>query len=632
MASGCWSRMAWVVGVCGVAMLGRCSGDSTTLEQKDCGAGLACLDVSQEVVDDLGPTETVQPDADVMDARADVDADVVIPAPLPAQAGFIDIEPVTYTIRNAGREKVFTSSEARIWYIFQPADQNPEEKPLAVFFNGGPGSSTSLLFGFNTGRLTVDPRLTGGEPRMDNPASWTRFANLLYVDARQTGFSYNLMDNVQNRSLRNKEFETRNFNPLFDGADFVRVVLRFLAAHPVLQDNPVVIVGESYGGIRGTVMGYLLLNYSEMQEGTILYEDVELAKEIQAHFDAIWPELAGTRVPREKIVEQFGHIAFVQPLLTGIYQTEVSGQMFEMEDSLVHKVAAEVGVEYESCGDLPPEMSCDPEYHAQMFMAEVAKRDLYNVVEPSGWIDEISLIIDDQLEQPQSLASLIECDPMQIDGLFSANRKRAYRWGDEPGTTEALAGNTFLPKVQQTPLLPYPLQKKVKEAAQKPVHLFDVVLDELEKVFGQLYDWDEHYISSQYLITTTFYMFDSLIMKMDPSASIYGELFLYDAAFMKIFITRAANDIVIYAPAIPGALAMHDDLVQSVEHVTQGDGPRPGLIRVTYKEGAFPGVTLPKSVDIRFPDYWNSGHPVEATEPEEFLVDVQSWYLSGGEE
>ena len=43
------------------------------------------------------------------------------------------------------------SSQARIWRVYQPADDDPVSKPLFVFFNGGPGGATSAgLFSANT--------------------------------------------------------------------------------------------------------------------------------------------------------------------------------------------------------------------------------------------------------------------------------------------------------------------------------------------------------------------------------------------------------------------------------------------------------------------------------------------------
>ena len=150
----------------------------------------------------------------------------------------------------------FRSSQARIWRVYQPADIDPASKPLFVFYNGGPGGATSAgLFSANTGRnaVSVDPQ-TGKGTIISNPHSWTRIGNLLHIDSRTAGFSYSLMENPQDDILRQAEWDSQNYNAFSDAADFVRVLLRFLAGYPSIQNNPVVFVVESYGGIRSIVM------------------------------------------------------------------------------------------------------------------------------------------------------------------------------------------------------------------------------------------------------------------------------------------------------------------------------------------------------------------------------------------
>ncbi|MFA6033366.1 MAG: hypothetical protein WC889_10745, partial [Myxococcota bacterium] len=64
---------------------------------------------------------------------------------LKPESGFAVIKPVTYQIRSGERLEGVTTDEARMWYSFRPADTEPEKKPLAVFFNGGPGCTTAIL-------------------------------------------------------------------------------------------------------------------------------------------------------------------------------------------------------------------------------------------------------------------------------------------------------------------------------------------------------------------------------------------------------------------------------------------------------------------------------------------------------
>ncbi|WP_437809077.1 S10 family serine carboxypeptidase-like protein [Sorangium sp. So ce1078] len=80
-----------------------------------------------------------------------------------------------------------------MFYSFLPAEERPDRAPLLVFFNGGPGAATtSALLPYGTGPHTLDPAAHAGGAPVENDASCTRFANLLYVDARSTGFSYDL--------------------------------------------------------------------------------------------------------------------------------------------------------------------------------------------------------------------------------------------------------------------------------------------------------------------------------------------------------------------------------------------------------------------------------------------------------
>ncbi|RMG93915.1 MAG: hypothetical protein D6705_17430 [Deltaproteobacteria bacterium] len=237
--------------------------------------------------------------------------------PLEAEVGFIEIEPVTYRLHRPGQTLELTASAARMWYAFQPAADAPEDRPILLLFNGGPGAASEILFGFNTSQRSLDPAHNGGGDVGPSPAPWTDFANVLAIDARITGYAYNMVEGASDVAVRDAEFSARNFNPYLDGADFVRVLLRFLAAHPDLQDNPVVLVGESYGGTRATVMLDLLLDYAAHATGDLPYEDDALAAEIQAHLDAVFPGLGGQVAPPELVAQQFSRQILVQPLLLG---------------------------------------------------------------------------------------------------------------------------------------------------------------------------------------------------------------------------------------------------------------------------------------------------------------------------
>lgn len=170
---------------------------------------------------------------------------------LAPEAGFFELEPETYT--SWLTQAAVTGPRARVWYSFRPADEAPEDKPLIVFFNGGPSAATTSLLTLNTGPVTLDPKRLGDAPYADNPDTWTRFANLLYVDQPGSGFSYFL---ARDGDPVGPLWEL--FDPWHDAAQFASVVLAFLERHPQLARSRVVLAGQSYGGLRAVMMQHLL--------------------------------------------------------------------------------------------------------------------------------------------------------------------------------------------------------------------------------------------------------------------------------------------------------------------------------------------------------------------------------------
>ena len=223
---------------------------------------------------DGDPEPTGDNDADGGDTEPDDDEPVVIVEGLDYESGFIDLEENSYTLSN----KSSKSGRAKMWYDFQPANKDPQDKPLFVLYNGGPGSSSSLIFLYNTSRKTADQAFAG-EGVADNKWNWNKIGNLLYIDARQTGFSYGIVEDPTNRNARSSYFSTDNFNVFADAADFIRVILRFLDNHPKIKSNPVVFAGESYGGTRTTAVINVLLNVADYAKKNRVFYDQALFNE-----------------------------------------------------------------------------------------------------------------------------------------------------------------------------------------------------------------------------------------------------------------------------------------------------------------------------------------------------------------
>jgi hypothetical protein len=213
-----------------------------------------------------------------------------LPVPV-QQVGFIELEPARYTAPLEGPEEM-RSHRTRLFYSFIPAEEDAKSKPVFVFFNGGPGFTSMLLFSFGTGPLTLSADDWAAAPLV-NTHSFTKLGNLLYIDARHAGFSYSTTEHPELEEERAAAVAVGSFNTAVDGADFVRVLLRVLRQQPALRNNPVVIVGESYGGTRASVMLSLLLEPRE----NLGYQDASLVAELDAHYEAVFPGVPPSSSP-----------------------------------------------------------------------------------------------------------------------------------------------------------------------------------------------------------------------------------------------------------------------------------------------------------------------------------------------
>lgn len=158
---------------------------------------------------------------------------------MPSEAGFSTVPPREVVTQG---KRVRIDAEARLFFNLIPAATSPEDAPLFVFFNG---FSAEVVRAFGTGPSTV----AEGGAVVPNPSSLTRVANLLYMDPRQAGFSYDVLPPGLGRPRDARDCSNDLFNEYVDAADVLLGVLSFLAQHPRLR-GPVYWVGESYAGVR----------------------------------------------------------------------------------------------------------------------------------------------------------------------------------------------------------------------------------------------------------------------------------------------------------------------------------------------------------------------------------------------
>jgi hypothetical protein len=595
---------------------------------------------------------------------------VPLRAQLQAEAGFIPVEgSVSYfQFGSYFNRLTLKTSPARIWYTFQPADEEAAAKPLFVFFNGGPGGATSCgLFSANTARLTVFlDEVTDEAALVTNTASWTRAGNLLHIDSRTAGFSYSLMDDPGDEVRRGREFDAQNYNPFVDGADFVRALLRFLADHPSIRGNSIVLVPESYGGVRTTVMLHLLLYYGRYADGSSVYQDPGLVTAMRSHYDVVFPEYAGQAVPPGVIAGQFGHQVLIQTVETPSFQTRVKVEMLEAPGSPLYQVAAETGIPYvpyaESPGAVPNPTPTRVQNYIYDWIDSIG-RDAYHIAKPAGFLDGHRAAAQEFLTDVDTLGLMAGVDVTGIADMYASARSGAYktRAGGEGGqggrasvafgrrpppgasgrTAKGKPGTGPIRTVWERlaargrPRLVYDLSALVGPApkAEKLATWPGAAgADEMTAVFGSLRPWDRYYVDLNYDIPNAFALNKATLRNYPVdfrSSPYFGEMFLENAVWVETFATNAAWDAVVYTAALPGALALHTDMLEGVRLDAEGPpgAARPGRIVLTYRPTAVPGSAATTRT-IRFPGYLLSGHAVTMTEPMEMLDDVIAWLAS----
>jgi hypothetical protein len=538
--------------------------------------------LSDDSSDEVSDTESDEKDFIDEDF---VDDDIIIETPI-YRSGFIELKPANYIFNGSN----YSAGKVRMWYNFQPADENPEDKPLFVFFNGGPGSSSTILFAYNTSKMTGDQAYSK-EGVVENLYSWTTMGNLLYIDARQTGFSYGMIDNPENDAARSNEYSPSAFNVFIDASDFIKVVLRILSQTPAIRANQVVLVGQSYGGTRVTAMLNILFNIRDYADGNRSYYEKALFDEINAHYLKIYPEMS--KPPDKELVKkQFSHQVLIQPLVAGYDQFNESGKILEQAPGPMYEIEAETGIKFNPCNPANP--SCRPHNNALDYVRK-ADRDIYRYREKYNWLFDYVAVAGEKITDIKTMEQLMKNDPLDIDRMYAENREKAFR---HPGINMLWQSFNYNIDAKHIP------DSVRTEIDYNEQYYKTLISGNLEEFFGELEVYDDYYISLNSLVTRQFYYFD-----FSPYSKENGDMFLENIKDVETFITNAEEDIVIYSPGIPPSLLKYD-IVESVVEANE-------KFTVKFKDG--------KEIGITFPYYPASSHSVSINQPEKFYEDVKDW-------
>ncbi|KAF2543354.1 hypothetical protein F2Q68_00031633, partial [Brassica cretica] len=125
-----------------------------------------------------------------------------------------------------------------MFYWFFEAMSLPNQKPLVLWLNGGPGCS-SVGYGATQeiGPFLVDNK---GNSLQFNPYAWNHEANILFLESPVgVGFSYS-----------NTSSDYKKIGDEFTARDAYSFIQKWLERFPAYRENDFYIAGESYAGLN----------------------------------------------------------------------------------------------------------------------------------------------------------------------------------------------------------------------------------------------------------------------------------------------------------------------------------------------------------------------------------------------
>ncbi len=158
--------------------------------------------------------------------------------------------------------------EARMFFVaYDRLDATePGQRPITFLFNGGPGAASVFLHLGAAGPRRLALPETGDLPvppaRIeDNPATWLRFTDLVFIDPVGTGYSrvVDAPDGGAEAGVKKRSGKAEKF---FEVEGDLEALGRFIRLYLTRFDrwaSPRVIAGESYGGFRAAVLPRRLL-------------------------------------------------------------------------------------------------------------------------------------------------------------------------------------------------------------------------------------------------------------------------------------------------------------------------------------------------------------------------------------
>ncbi len=141
------------------------------------------------------------------------------------------------------------------WFVGVP---DYEYRPTVIWTNGGPGSSSFWGFFLENGPYEI-------KGTQDNPQlkprehAWNNYAN------------YMIFEHPLSVTLSFQEQDSDLPQNVAQGIDqYYQALVNFIAKHPAIAKNPIILAGESYAGTYLPLLSKAILNGNKHQDGTHL--------------------------------------------------------------------------------------------------------------------------------------------------------------------------------------------------------------------------------------------------------------------------------------------------------------------------------------------------------------------------
>lgn len=180
--------------------------------------------------------------------------------------------------------------DAEIFHVaYTLKDADLSKRPVTFVFNGGPGAASIYLHLAAIGPKTIASPGDGSFPSVparlqDNPDSWIRFTDLVFIDTVGTGYS---------RMLPGPDGKPLDPTPYYGVAgdlDSIAIFIRQWLTANNRWGSPKAITGESYGGQRASALSRILTEQYAVNLNRVILISPALHLDLaEPSYSLLWP-------------------------------------------------------------------------------------------------------------------------------------------------------------------------------------------------------------------------------------------------------------------------------------------------------------------------------------------------------